>query len=53
MDYQNTLTYLYESVPMFQQIGEKAYKIACNADWKSFVSNYKKAFSFAINKSKR
>lgn len=35
------------------RIGEKAYKIACNADWKSFVSNYKKAFSFAINKSKR
>ena len=26
MDYQNTLTYLYESVPMFQQIGGKAYK---------------------------
>ena len=26
MDYQNTLKYLYESVPMFQQIGEKAYK---------------------------
>lgn len=35
------------------RIGEKAYKIACNADWKLFVSNYKKAFSFAINKSKR
>ncbi len=26
MDYQNTLKYLYESAPMFQQIGEKAYK---------------------------
>lgn len=26
MDYQNTLKYLYESVPMFQQIGDKAYK---------------------------
>lgn len=26
MDYQNTLKYLYESVPMFQQIGGKAYK---------------------------
>ena len=26
MDYQNTLTYLYESVPMFQQIGSGAYK---------------------------
>lgn len=26
MDYQNTLKYLYESVPMFQEIGGKAYK---------------------------
>ena len=26
MDYQATLQYLYESVPMFQQIGGKAYK---------------------------
>lgn len=26
MDYQSTLTYLYESVPMFQQVGGKAYK---------------------------
>lgn len=26
MDYQNTLKYLYESVPMFQQEGSKAYK---------------------------
>lgn len=26
MDYQNTLTYLYESIPMFQQIGSGAYK---------------------------
>ena len=26
MDYQNTLKYLYENVPMFQQIGGKAYK---------------------------
>ena len=26
MDYQNTLTYLYNSVPMFQQIGGSAYK---------------------------
>ncbi len=26
MDYQNTLQYLYESVPMFQKIGGKAYK---------------------------
>ena len=26
MDYQNTLKYLYESVPMFQQVGGKAYK---------------------------
>ena len=26
MDYQNTLKYLYESAPMFQQIGGKAYK---------------------------
>ena len=26
MDYQNTLTYLYNSVPMFQQVGGRAYK---------------------------
>lgn len=26
MDYQNTLTYLYNSVPMFQQVGSRAYK---------------------------
>jgi len=26
MDYQNTLSYLYNSVPMFQQVGGKAYK---------------------------
>lgn len=26
MDYQNTLTYLYNSVPMFQQVGGAAYK---------------------------
>ncbi|WP_294630287.1 folylpolyglutamate synthase/dihydrofolate synthase family protein [uncultured Bacteroides sp.] len=26
MDYQNTLKYLYESVPMFQKIGGEAYK---------------------------
>lgn len=26
MDYQNTLKYLYESMPMFQQVGGKAYK---------------------------
>lgn len=26
MDYQNTLTYLYNSVPMFQQVGSAAYK---------------------------
>lgn len=26
MDYQNTLTYLYNSVPMFQQVGNAAYK---------------------------
>ena len=26
MDYQNTLKYLYESVPMFQQVGKEAYK---------------------------
>lgn len=26
MDYQETLNYLYESAPMFQQIGGKAYK---------------------------
>lgn len=26
MDYQNTLTYLYDSVPMFQQVGGSAYK---------------------------
>lgn len=26
MDYQNTLKYLYESAPMFQQLGGKAYK---------------------------
>lgn len=26
MDYQNTLKYLYESAPMFQQIGSQAYK---------------------------
>ncbi|GAE23475.1 dihydrofolate synthase [Bacteroides pyogenes JCM 10003] len=26
MDYQNTLKYLYESIPMFQQIGASAYK---------------------------
>lgn len=26
MDYQETLQYLYNSVPMFQQIGSKAYK---------------------------
>ncbi len=26
MDYQTTLKYLYESTPMFQQVGSKAYK---------------------------
>lgn len=26
MNYQETLTYLYESVPMFQQVGKSAYK---------------------------
>lgn len=26
MDYQNTLLYLYNSVPMFQQVGSSAYK---------------------------
>ena len=26
MDYQNTLSYLYNSAPMFQQVGGKAYK---------------------------
>lgn len=26
MDYQNTLKYLYDSVPMFQEIGKDAYK---------------------------
>ena len=26
MDYQDTLTYLYNSVPMFQQVGGSAYK---------------------------
>lgn len=26
MDYQNTLNYLYNSTPMFQQVGGKAYK---------------------------
>lgn len=26
MDYQSTLTYLYNSVPMFQQVGSSAYK---------------------------
>lgn len=26
MDYQNTLAYLYNSAPMFQQVGGKAYK---------------------------
>ncbi|MCD8184794.1 MAG: bifunctional folylpolyglutamate synthase/dihydrofolate synthase [Bacteroides sp.] len=26
MDYQNTLAYLYDSVPMFQQVGGSAYK---------------------------
>lgn len=26
MDYQNTLAYLYNSVPMFQQVGSSAYK---------------------------
>lgn len=26
MDYQNTLTYLYNSAPMFQQVGGSAYK---------------------------
>lgn len=26
MDYQNTLRYLYDSTPMFQQVGSKAYK---------------------------
>lgn len=26
MDYQNTLTYLYNSVPMFQRVGSSAYK---------------------------
>ncbi len=26
MDYQNTLKYLYNSVPMFQQVGGSAYK---------------------------
>ena len=26
MDYQDTLTYLYNSTPMFQQVGGSAYK---------------------------
>ena len=26
MNYQNTLTYLYNSVPMFQHVGGAAYK---------------------------
>ena len=26
MDYQETLTYLYNSAPLFQQIGKDAYK---------------------------
>ncbi len=32
------------------KIGNNAYKIACNADWKLFAANYKKAFLYAINK---
>lgn len=32
------------------KIGNKAYRIACKADWKLFAVNYQKAFSFAINK---
>lgn len=34
MDYQNTLKYLYESVPMFQQIGGKAYKPGLETTYK-------------------
>lgn len=26
MDYQSTLSYLYNSIPMFQQVGSSAYK---------------------------
>lgn len=34
MDYQNTLKYLYESVPMFQQIGNQAYKPGLETTYK-------------------
>lgn len=34
MDYQNTLKYLYESTPMFQQIGGKAYKPGLDTTYK-------------------
>ena len=34
MDYQNTLKYLYESAPMFQQIGSKAYKPGLKTTYK-------------------
>ena len=33
MDYQNTLLYLYNSVPMFQQVGSSAYKEGLRIHW--------------------
>lgn len=33
MDYQNTLSYLYNSVPMFQQVGSSAYKEGLENTW--------------------
>ena len=44
MDYQNTLKYLYESAPMFQQIGGKAYKPGLEnnicVNYKIFLSSH-------------
>ena len=41
MDYQNTLTYLYNSVPMFQQVGELARVMARKYGDQSFKKGEK------------
>lgn len=33
MDYKNTLAYLYDSAPMFQQVGSQAYKEGLENTW--------------------
>ena len=39
MDYQSTLSYLYNSAPLFQQVGSAAYKegleLPTRRDWKT------------------